>query len=52
MKKTEAVKKLLKFGSMALWAISGMFGGDPAQMLDARRAPEPDEPTSEDERTS
>ncbi len=51
MKKGEAVKKLRKFGFMALWVISGMFGGDPAQMLDAR-APEPDEPTSEDERTS
>jgi hypothetical protein len=42
MKKAEVKKKLGRLGSMALWTISGMLGGDPAQMLDARRlGPEP-----------
>jgi hypothetical protein len=42
MKKAEVKKKLGRIGSVALWTISGMLGGDPAQMLDSRRlAPEP-----------
>lgn len=42
MKKAEVKKKLGRLGYMALWTISGMSGGDPAQMLDERRLkPEP-----------
>jgi hypothetical protein len=42
MNKAEVKKKLGRLGAMVLWTISGMLGGDPAQMLDARRrGPEP-----------
>jgi len=42
MKKADVTKKLGRLGSMALWTIAGMLGGDPAQMLDARPlGPEP-----------
>ena len=48
MKKAIAMKKLRRFGSIVLWTFTGMFGGDPAEMVNARPAPEPDEPTSEE----